>query len=117
MLEFCLESIKPSRQNTALHFEYTEAAIGLQTPRQTFERILFLQDNSASHKAAISHKKFGYLYFEVLEHQVCSLDLAPSNYYPFPYLKKQLNGRNGRTFFSIVKATSAAEGLFSAQQK
>jgi hypothetical protein len=40
--------------------------------------ILFLQDNAAPHKAAITHRKLADLHFEVLKHPAYSPDLAPS---------------------------------------
>jgi hypothetical protein len=42
--------------------------------------ILFLEDNSVFHKVAKSHKKLGYLYFEVLGHPAYTPDSAPSDY-------------------------------------
>jgi hypothetical protein len=48
--------------------------------------ILFLQDNTAPHKAAITGHKLADLHFEFLDHPVYSPDLAPSNYYLFPNL-------------------------------
>jgi hypothetical protein len=48
--------------------------------------ILFLQNNAATHKAAITHHKLADLHFEVLKHPAYSPDLAPSYYYLFPNL-------------------------------
>jgi histone-lysine N-methyltransferase SETMAR len=75
---------------------------------------LFLQDNAAPQKAAITHQKLAELHFEVLKHPVYSPDLAPSDYYLFPNLKKRLMGRK---FSSIEGATLAADGWFAAQPK
>jgi histone-lysine N-methyltransferase SETMAR len=75
---------------------------------------LFLQDNAALHKAAITHQKLADLHFEVLKHSAYSPDLAPSDYYPFPNLKKHLKGRK---FSSIEEATLAVDGWFAAQPK
>jgi hypothetical protein len=80
----------------------TEAATGLQTSRQAFERNL------------VSHQKFAYLHFEVLKLPVCSPDLVPSDYYLFPNLKKHLKGGK---FSSTEEATLAADGWFAAQAK
>jgi histone-lysine N-methyltransferase SETMAR len=71
---------------------------------------LFLQDNAAAHKAAITHQKLAYLHFEVLKYLAYSPDLAPWDYYLFPNLK-------GRKFLSIEEAISAADGWFAAQPK
>jgi hypothetical protein len=76
--------------------------------------ILFLQDNSAPHTMAITHKKLADIRFEVLKYQDCSLELASLDYYLFPSLMKHLKGRK----FSITEeATLAADGWFAAQQK
>jgi transposase len=48
--------------------------------------ILFLQDNAAPHKAAITHQKLAELHFEVLKLPVYSPDLAPLDYYLIPNL-------------------------------
>jgi histone-lysine N-methyltransferase SETMAR len=46
--------------------------------------ILFLQDNAAHHKAAITHRKLVDLHFEFLKHPAYSPDLAPLDYCLFP---------------------------------
>jgi hypothetical protein len=38
---------------------------------------LFLQDNAAPHKAAITHQKLADFHFEVLKHPTYTPDLAP----------------------------------------
>jgi hypothetical protein len=75
---------------------------------------LFLQDNAAPHKAAITHQKLADLHFEVLKHPAYSPALAHLDYYLFPNLKKRLKGRK---FSSTEEATSAADGWFAAQPK
>jgi hypothetical protein len=67
----------------------TEAAVGPQMLRQSFERDLF-SFFFAPHKAAITHQKVANLHFEVLKHP----DLVPLGYCLFPDLK-------GRRFLSI----------------
>jgi histone-lysine N-methyltransferase SETMAR len=54
------------------------------------------------------------LHFEVLKHPAYSPDLAPSDYYLYPNLKKHLKGRK---FSNTGGATSAADGWFAAQPK
>jgi hypothetical protein len=76
--------------------------------------ILILQDNAAPHKVAITHLKLTDLHFKTLKHLAYSTDLAPSDYYLFPNLKKHLKGRK---FSSIEEATLAADLWFSAQPK
>jgi histone-lysine N-methyltransferase SETMAR len=60
--------------------------------------------------AAIAHQKSADFHFEVLKHPAYSPNLAPSNYYLFPNLKR-------RKFSATEEATSAADGWFAAQPK
>jgi hypothetical protein len=55
--------------------------------------ILFLQDNAAHHKTAITHQKLADLHFEVLKHLAYSSDFAPSDLNLFLNLTKHLKGR------------------------
>jgi hypothetical protein len=43
-----------------------------------FKRNLFLRDNAAPHKAAITHQKLEYIHFEVLKYIANSPDLTPT---------------------------------------
>jgi histone-lysine N-methyltransferase SETMAR len=74
--------------------------------------ILFLQHNTAPHKA-IMHKKLADFYFEVLKTPAYSPDLVPSDYYILPNLKKHLKGRK----FSSTEVTLAQDRWFAAQPK
>jgi hypothetical protein len=60
------------------------------------------------------HQKLADLHFEVLKYLAHSPDLAPSDYYLFPNLKKHLKGRK---FSRIEEATSTADGWFAAHPK
>jgi histone-lysine N-methyltransferase SETMAR len=75
---------------------------------------LFHQDNTAPHKAAITHQKLADLHFEALKHGAYSPDLAPLDYCLFPNLKELLKGRK---ISSTEEATLAANGCFAAQPK
>jgi histone-lysine N-methyltransferase SETMAR len=88
----------------------TEAATVSKRRGKLSKGILFLQDNAAPHKVAITHQKFADLHFEVLKHPAYSPDLAPLDYYLFPNLK-------GRKFSSNEEATLAPDGWFGAQPK
>ena len=48
-----------------------------------------LHGNAPAHRALETHKKLAYLGFHCLDHPPYSPDLAPSDYYLFPGLKKK----------------------------
>jgi hypothetical protein len=50
--------------------------------------VLFLQEIAPAHQALANQKKLAYLDFECLYHPPFPRDLAPSNYHPFPGVKK-----------------------------
>ena len=52
------------------------------------KEVLFLHDNAPAHRALATHKKLGYLGFQCLDHPPFSPHLSPSDYRPFPGLKK-----------------------------
>jgi len=52
--------------------------------------VLFLHDNSPSHRALATQKKLAYLRFQYLDHPPYSPDLAPSDYHLFPGPKKTI---------------------------
>jgi len=58
------------------------------------KRVLFLHDNAPAHQALATQMKLVYLGFQCLDHPPYSPDLAPSDYYLFPGLKKQLKGHD-----------------------
>jgi len=49
---------------------------------------LFLHDNAPFHRVLSTQKKLAYLDFQCLEHASYSSDLTPSDYNPFPGIKK-----------------------------
>jgi len=65
-----------------------------------------LHDSAPSHRALATQKKLAYFGFQYLDHPPYSPDLAPSDYYLFPGLKKQLKGRH----FSFDAELIAAAG-------
>jgi len=52
--------------------------------------VLFLHDNAPAYRALATQWKLAYLGFQCLDHPPYSPDLAPSDYQPFPGLKKKL---------------------------
>lgn len=55
--------------------------------------VLLLQDNAPVHKSRVAMEKAKSLGFELLPHPPYSPDLAPSDFYLFPNMKKHLRGR------------------------
>ena len=78
-------------------------AIG-RSPKGSCSKIL--HHNAPAHRALATQKKLAYLGFQCLYHPPYSPELAPSDYYLFPGLKKQLKGRH---FLSDVEVIAAAE--------
>ena len=76
--------------------------------------VLFLQDNAPAHKSLISMNMIRDLKFEILEHPPYSPDLAPSDYYLFPQLKKSLRGQK---FSSNKEVIEAVESWFAEQEE
>lgn len=76
--------------------------------------VLFLQDNAPAHKSHVVMQKIRDLGLELLEHPPYSPDLAPSDYYLFPQLKKSLKGRK---FSSNEEVIEAVEVWFAEQEE
>lgn len=74
--------------------------------------ILFLQDNAPAHKATRTSDVLKDLGFKCIEHPPYSPDLAPSDYFLFPNLKKNLKGKK---FSEDSEVISAAEQYFRDQ--
>jgi len=69
--------------------------------------VLFMHDNAPAHRALASQKELAYLGFQCLDHPSYSPDMAPSDYYLFPGLKKQLKGRHFSSDAEIIAATES----------
>ena len=70
---------------------------------------MFHQDNAPVHTSAIVMAKIHELKFELLPHAPYSPDLAPSDYFLFPNLKKWLGGKR---FTNNEEVESAVNGYF-----
>jgi histone-lysine N-methyltransferase SETMAR len=73
------------------------------------KKILFHQDNAPVHTSVIAMAKINELKFELLPHTPYSPDLAPSDYFLFPKLKKWLAGKR---FANNEEVESAVDGYF-----
>ena len=81
-------------------------------PHLAKKKVLFHADNAPVHKSVIAMAKLNELQFELLPHAPYSPDLAPSDYFLFPYLKKWLSGQR---FSNDEEAISAVNGYFEEQ--
>jgi len=81
-------------------------------PREGHQGDLVLDDNAPAHRALATQNKLAYLGFHCLDHPPYSPDLSPSDYHPFPGLKKQLKGRH---FSSDAEVIAAAENWSDEQ--
>lgn len=76
------------------------------------KNILFLHDNAPAHKAHKAMTKLEQLGYELVQHPPYSPDLAPSDYYLFPNLKRMLRGKRFYTNEQVESETNAYfEGL------
>jgi len=80
-------------------------------PHLAKKKVLFHQDNAPVHTSVIAVAKINELNFELLPHAPYSPDLAPSDYFLFPNLKKWLGGKR---FANNEEVESAVDGYFEA---
>ena len=71
--------------------------------------MLFHQDIAPIHASVIAVAKINELKFELLPHAPCSSDLAPSDYFLFPNLKKWLDDKR---FANNEEVESTVDGNF-----
>jgi [histone H3]-lysine36 N-dimethyltransferase SETMAR len=76
--------------------------------------VLLLHDNASVHKAKLSQIAIKDCGFEVIIHPPYSPDLAPSDYYLFPNLKKSLRGKH---FPDNESLKAAVNDYFACQDK
>ena len=71
------------------------------------KKFLFYQDNARVHTCVVSMAKFHELGYELVPHPPYSPDLAPSDYFLFPNLKKWLGGKRFCSNDEIIDQTNA----------
>ncbi|GBP71697.1 Histone-lysine N-methyltransferase SETMAR [Eumeta japonica] len=76
--------------------------------------VLFLQDNASVHTARVSRQALKDTGFSEIDHPPYSLDLAPSDYFLFSNLKKELRGRR---FVDDNQMKMAVESHFDCKEK
>lgn len=82
-------------------------AIKEKRPHLQKKKVLFLQDNASSHTAADTIMKLREIHFELLPHPPYSPDLAPSDFFLFPNLKKWLGGKRFSSNEEVINETNA----------
>jgi len=82
-------------------------------PGKLWKGVLFLQDNTSSHVATITQRKFTDLHSEVLTHPAHSSDLVTSDYHLFPNFKNIWTGWNFQSLWvpCLLQATSLQPNL------
>lgn len=86
--------------------------IKIKRPHLAKKKVLFHQDNAPSHTAFLTQQKLAELRFEIAPHPPYSPDLAPSDYFLFPNLKKFLAGKKFSSNSEVIAETEAYfEGL------
>ena len=76
-------------------------------PHLKKKKLLFHHDNASPHTSVVSMAKINDLRFELLPHPPYSPDLAPSDYYLFPNLKRWLQGKRFSTNEEVICETEA----------
>ena len=76
-------------------------------PHLAKKKVLFHQDNARVHTCAVSMAKIHELGYELLPHPPYSPDLAPSDYFLFPNLKKWLGGKRFESNNEVISQTNA----------
>lgn len=82
-------------------------AIKVKRPHLAKKRVLFHQDNAPAHKSRVVAAKLEELRFQELPHAPYSPDLAPSDFYLFPNLKRWLGGRRFTSNEEVEAETNA----------
>lgn len=82
-------------------------AIQAKRPHLAKKKVLFHQDNAPAHTSRVVAAKLHDLRFEVVPHAPYSPDLAPSDYFLFPNLKKWLGGRRFSSNDEVKAETTA----------
>ncbi|QQP58373.1 Putative mariner transposase [Caligus rogercresseyi] len=75
-------------------------------PHLAKKKVIFHQDNARVHTCVVSMAKFYELRYELLPHPPYSPDLAPSDYFLFPNLKKWPAGKRFYSNNEIISQTN-----------
>jgi len=81
--------------------------ISEKRPHLNRKKVLFHQDNARVHTCLKSMAKIEQLKFELVDHPPYSPDLAPSDFFLFPNLKKWLAGQRFSSNEEVIDQTNA----------
>ena len=107
MIDYLEKGKTITGQYYAALLQQLKAAIKEKRPHMARNKVLFHQDNAPAHTSAIALAKLHELRFEILQHAPYSPDLAPSDYFLFPNLKKWLAGRRFISNEEVISETNA----------
>jgi len=84
-----------------------DSALKEKRPRLKRKKVLFHHDNAPAHSARITTQKLLDLRYDVVPHAPYSPDLAPSDFFLFPNLKKSLAGMRFGSNDEVIATTEA----------
>ena len=88
-------------------------AIKSKRPGKLTKGVLLHQNNAPAHKSLVAMFTVHDCGFELIDHRLYSPDLAPSDYFLFPNLKKHLAGKRYESDDDVI---SAVEDFFKGQE-
>lgn len=96
--------------------ERLKAKIAEKQPHMNRKKSLFLQDNAPTHKSIATMAKINDLGLQLLPHPPYSPDLAPTDYYLFPNLKrwlinKKFSSREAEEYFADLPKKYFSDGI------
>lgn len=80
--------------------------VSAKRPHMAKKKILFHHDNAPAHTSIVAVAKINDLKFELMPHPPYSPDLAPSDYFLFPNLKKWLGGKRFGSNEEVIEAVN-----------
>ena len=89
-------------------------AIKSKRPGKLTKGVLLHQDNAPAHKSLVAMSAVHDCGFELIDHPPYSPDLAPSDYFLFPNLKKHLARKRYETNDDVI---SVVEDFFEGQEE
>ncbi|CAK9816389.1 Mariner Mos1 transposase [Anthophora quadrimaculata] len=106
----CIDFLEKGKTITGNHYasllDLLNNKIKEKRPHLMKKKVLFHHDNAPAHTSAIVAKKLLELGYQILPHPPYSPDLAPSDYYLFPNMKKWLAGKKFLSNEEVIAETN-----------